>query len=117
MVDITITPSGHSPCRSRDRKAGVGEICDRRVLSSPDLDAPRLLARRRAQGNDGTRSAVQERLRSELAKVIAQPELQETFRKAGGKPLALNTAQTLALVKRDVERWTKLVRDIGIKAE
>lgn len=61
--------------------------------------------------------AVQERLRSELAKVIAQPELQETFRKAGGKPLALNTTQTRALVKRDVERWTKLVRDIGIKAE
>lgn len=64
-----------------------------------------------------TPGAVQERLRSELAKVIAQPELQELFRKAGGKPLALNTAQTRALVQRDVERWTKLVRDIGIKAE
>ncbi len=63
-----------------------------------------------------TPADVQERLRSELAKVIAQPELQETFRKAGGKPLALNTEQTRALVKRDVERWTKLVREIGIKA-
>jgi tripartite-type tricarboxylate transporter receptor subunit TctC len=58
----------------------------------------------------------QERLRSELALVIAQPELQETFRKAGGKPLALNTEQTRALVKRDVDRWTRLVREIGIKA-
>ena len=64
-----------------------------------------------------TPAAVQERLRSELAKVIAQPELQETFRKAGGKPLALNTEQTRALVRRDVERWTRLVRDIGIKAD
>ncbi len=64
-----------------------------------------------------TPAAVQERLRSELSKVIAQPELQEVFRKAGGKPLALSTAQSRALVKRDVERWTKLVRDIGIKAE
>lgn len=63
-----------------------------------------------------TPADVQERLRSELAKVIAQPELQETFRKAGGKPLALNTEQTRALVKRDVERWTRLVREIGIKA-
>ncbi len=63
-----------------------------------------------------TPADVQERLRSELAKVIAQPELQETFRKAGGKPLALNTEQTRALVKRDVDRWTKLVREIGIKA-
>ncbi len=64
-----------------------------------------------------TPAAVQERLRSELAKVIAQPELQETFRKAGGKPLALNTEQTRALVWRDVVRWTWLVRDIGIKAD
>ncbi len=63
-----------------------------------------------------TPADVQERLRSELAKVIAQPELQETFRKPGGKPLALNTEQTRALVKRDVDRWTKLVREIGIKA-
>jgi tripartite-type tricarboxylate transporter receptor subunit TctC len=60
---------------------------------------------------------IQERLRNELAKVIAQPELQDNFRKAGGKPLMLNADQTRTLVKRDVERWTKLVRDIGIKAE
>ena len=64
-----------------------------------------------------TPAAVQERLRSELAKVIAQPELQETFRSRGGKPLNLDVAQTKALVRRDVERWTKLVRDIGIKAD
>jgi tripartite-type tricarboxylate transporter receptor subunit TctC len=64
-----------------------------------------------------TPAAVQERLRSELTKVIAQPELQENFRSRGGKPLNLNTAQTKALVQRDVERWTKLVRDIGIKAD
>jgi len=60
---------------------------------------------------------VQERLRTELAKVMAQPDLQDTFRKAGGKPLSLSADQTRALVRRDVERWTKLVRDIGIKAE
>ncbi len=64
-----------------------------------------------------TPAEVQERLRVELARVIAMPELQETFRKAGGKPLNLSTAETKALVKRDVERWTKLVRDIGIKAD
>ena len=60
---------------------------------------------------------IQERLRSELAKVIAQADLQDIFRKAGGKPMLLNAEQTRALVKRDVELWTKLVKDIGIKAE
>lgn len=60
---------------------------------------------------------VQERLRAELAKVIAQPDLQEVFRKAGGKPLALSAEQTRSLVRRDVERWSRLVREIGIKAD
>ncbi len=64
-----------------------------------------------------TPADVQERLRSELARVIATPELQDNFRKAGGKPLALSAEQTRALVRRDVERWSRLVREIGIKAE
>ena len=64
-----------------------------------------------------TPAEIQERLRNDLARAIADPDLQETFRKAGGKPLNLSAADTRALVKRDVERWTKLVRDIGIKAD
>jgi tripartite-type tricarboxylate transporter receptor subunit TctC len=60
---------------------------------------------------------IQERLRTDLARVIAMPDLQETFRKAGGKPLNLSVEQTRALVRRDVERWTKLVHDIGIKSD
>ena len=57
------------------------------------------------------------RLRSDLAKVIAAPEVTEAFRKAGGKPMSLNPGETRALVQRDVERWTRLIRDAGIKAE
>lgn len=57
------------------------------------------------------------RLRSQLALVIAAPEVVDIFRKAGGKPMILNTSETRALVQRDVERWTKLVRDADIKAE
>ena len=57
------------------------------------------------------------RLRSDLGKVIAAPDVMEAFRKAGGKPMALNAAETRSLVQRDVERWTKLIRDADIKAE
>ena len=64
-----------------------------------------------------TPAPIQDRLRNELTKVISQPDLQDLFRSRGGKPLNLNAAQTKALVQRDVERWTKLVRDIGIKAD
>ena len=64
-----------------------------------------------------TPAPIQDRLRNELTKLISQPDLQDLFRSRGGKPLNLNAAQTKALVQRDVERWTKLVRDIGIKAD
>jgi tripartite-type tricarboxylate transporter receptor subunit TctC len=64
-----------------------------------------------------TPADVAAQLRIELAKVIATPDVIDIFRKAGGRPLALNLAETRALVKRDVDRWTKLTRDLDIKPE
>ncbi len=60
---------------------------------------------------------VQERLRSELARIVAQPDVVETFRKAGGKPLALSAAETRTLVRSDIERWTQLVRTLNIQVD
>jgi len=60
---------------------------------------------------------VASQLRTELARVIAAPDVIDIFRKAGGRPLALSAAETRALVKRDVDRWTKLTRDLDIKPE
>ncbi len=64
-----------------------------------------------------TPADVAAQLRTELAKVIAAPDVIDIFRKAGGRPLALNLAETRALVKRDVDRWTKLTRDLDIRPE
>jgi tripartite-type tricarboxylate transporter receptor subunit TctC len=60
---------------------------------------------------------VMERLRAELARVIADPEVMEAFRKAGGRPLNLAAGETRALVQRDVQRWTRLIQDAGIKSD
>ncbi|MBP7567334.1 MAG: tripartite tricarboxylate transporter substrate binding protein [Burkholderiaceae bacterium] len=57
------------------------------------------------------------RLRAEFQAVAAAPDVRERFEKAGGTPMALVGAEADALVRRDVERWTRIVRDIGIKAE
>jgi len=64
-----------------------------------------------------TPGEVLERLRSDLARVLSQRELADTFVKGGGKPLELSVAQARALVQRDVEQWSRLVRTIGIKPE
>jgi tripartite-type tricarboxylate transporter receptor subunit TctC len=60
---------------------------------------------------------VLEKLRADLAKVSAMPDVADAFRKAGGKPTALNAADTRALVQRDVLRWTRLIREADIRAE
>jgi tripartite-type tricarboxylate transporter receptor subunit TctC len=60
---------------------------------------------------------VLERLRTELGRVASAPELIETFVKGGGKPLNLTGEAARAVVQRDVERWSRLVRTLAIKAE
>jgi len=64
-----------------------------------------------------TPTEIQDKLRSELAKVIASTETASLFTKAGGRPLALKLDEAKALVRRDVERWTKLIKTIGVKPE
>jgi tripartite-type tricarboxylate transporter receptor subunit TctC len=64
-----------------------------------------------------TPPAILERLRADFARVASSPELQEAFAKAGGKPLNLTGEAARAVVRRDVDRWSKLVRNLGIKVE
>ena len=58
-----------------------------------------------------------ERLRRELETIIASKDVSDVFRKNGGRSLSLSLAQTRALVKRDVDYWSKLIIELGIKAE
>lgn len=61
-----------------------------------------------------TPAPVLARLRAEFAKVIAMPEVAALFAKTGGRIMKLSPAETEVLLKRDVERWTKLIRDAGL---
>ena len=57
------------------------------------------------------------KLRSDFAKVAALPDVQEALLKGGGKPLGLVGEEARAVVRRDTERWTALVKTMGIRAE
>ena len=58
-----------------------------------------------------------DKLRADLARVVAAPDVADAFRKAGGKPVVLGATETRALVQADVQRWTRLVREADIRAE
>lgn len=65
----------------------------------------------------GTPPAVLARLRSDFDKTMAQPEVAAALEKRGFRVLRLPVAEAEALVARDIERWTKLIRSAGISAD
>ncbi|HEY8580420.1 MAG TPA: tripartite tricarboxylate transporter substrate binding protein [Beijerinckiaceae bacterium] len=65
----------------------------------------------------GTPEPVLAKLRADLAAVLARPDVADLFAKTGGRVLRLSQQETDRLVRGDVERWTKLIRDSGIKAD
>ena len=58
-----------------------------------------------------------QKLRADFAKVAALPDVQEALLKGGGKPMALIGDDAKALVQRDVDHWSRLVKTLAIRAE
>ena len=64
-----------------------------------------------------TPAAIVQRLRVEFANVMAQPELIERFQKTGGRALKMSAGEAESFVRLEAERWTRLVREAGVKAD
>jgi tripartite-type tricarboxylate transporter receptor subunit TctC len=54
------------------------------------------------------------RMRQEMAKMMADPAMQERIRGIGQEPLQLSPDETEQFVKTEVMRWSKQLRDIGL---
>jgi tripartite-type tricarboxylate transporter receptor subunit TctC len=57
------------------------------------------------------------RLRADFERVMATPEMAAMLEKRGAQPLRLTAAESEALVARDIDKWTRLIREAGIVAE
>ena len=65
----------------------------------------------------GTPRAVIERLNVEVNKVMQTAESQKHFAALGGEVTTGTPEQTGAFVREEFERWGKVIRDAGIRAE
>lgn len=65
----------------------------------------------------GTPAPVLARLRADFDRVAAMPSVAATLEKRGARPVRVSAAQAEALVARDLEKWTKLIRAAGISAD
>jgi tripartite-type tricarboxylate transporter receptor subunit TctC len=62
--------------------------------------------------------AVLAKLRSEVRKALESPALKERFNHAGGlEPLSLPAAEFAALIRRDYDKYAKVVKDVGVKVD
>lgn len=95
---------------------------------SPDLPALPTIAEQGVPGYEttiwlalfvplNTPTAVIERLHAELVRVMALPEVRERLAVLGMQPVTDTPAELAAYLKSDIAKWSKVVRDGGIKLE
>src|SRR4029078_2989609 len=66
----------------------------------------------------GTPQAIIDKLRTELAAVLALPEVKKTLIDSGsGEPYMASPEETAALIRADYERYGKVVKSIGLKVD
>jgi tripartite-type tricarboxylate transporter receptor subunit TctC len=64
-----------------------------------------------------TPAAIVARLHSEIARALKAPAVEQRLRADGSEPSAIPPAEISAIVLSDVQRWRKIVKENGIKAE
>ena len=65
----------------------------------------------------GTPQPILERLNAEVAKALAAPEVRESLTGEGGEVLGGSPAQFAAFLKAEQARWSKVVRDSGVRVD
>lgn len=65
----------------------------------------------------GTPRPVIERLNTEITKIVTSPEVRERFAKQGVEVAPTTPDRFNAYLKEEVDRWGKVVREAGIKAD
>ena len=65
----------------------------------------------------GTPEPVLARLRAEFDKVVASPEIAASFEKRGARTIRLPVRDTEEFVRREIDKWTQLIRSAGLSAD
>jgi tripartite-type tricarboxylate transporter receptor subunit TctC len=65
----------------------------------------------------GTPPEIVGRLNAEIAKIIAKPAIREAWAKQGAVPMTLSPAAFDAYLRRDIEKWAKVIEQAGIKPQ
>jgi len=104
---------------------GLAVTAEKRMSALPDIPSTGELGMKGLTGDTfqgvfaraGTPQPILTRLHAEITKALALPDVREKLGGLGFEPCGNTPEQFTAQVKTDIERWGKVIRDAGIKAE
>jgi tripartite-type tricarboxylate transporter receptor subunit TctC len=65
----------------------------------------------------GTPQEIVDRLNAEIARIIAKPSIREAWAKQGAVAMTMTPAQFDAFLRRDTDKWAKVIQQAGIKVQ
>jgi len=65
----------------------------------------------------GTPKEIIDRLNSEITKIINKPEIREAWAKQGAVPMTMSPQEFDAFLRRDIDKWAKVIEQAGIKPQ
>jgi tripartite-type tricarboxylate transporter receptor subunit TctC len=68
-------------------------------------------------GPAGTPKAVVDRVNAEMNKALQLPDIQARFTQMGFEPAGGSAADFAQAIQRDAQKWSKVIKDAGVKAE
>ena len=68
-------------------------------------------------GPAGIPKVIVDRISAEIAKLVAKQDTKEKLNALGSEPFYNNAEQTAALIKSDIAKYGKIIKDANIKAE
>jgi tripartite-type tricarboxylate transporter receptor subunit TctC len=68
-------------------------------------------------GPAGTPKAVVDRMNAEMNKSLGLPDIQARFAQLGFEPAGGSPADFAATMQRDAQKWSKVIKDAGVKPE
>jgi len=63
----------------------------------------------------GTPAEAVNRLQAEIAKIVRRPDVTARYREQANEPILSTPAEFGAYMRRDVDKWAKVIRDAGVK--
>jgi tripartite-type tricarboxylate transporter receptor subunit TctC len=64
----------------------------------------------------GTAAPMLEKVRREALKVLAEPDMRARFAQLGLDPVGNSPDELAAIIKADLAKWAKVIKEVGIKA-